>query len=424
MRSPLLRLAALAALLVVAVGVTAVTGSGSSVASADPVIAFSDDFSTNDLAAQFDYGYSGINPVDAHDIGDPDAKTSYAGDHDQSCGDPNATSRTVALSGNGLSMDFSQVFYHCLPGGDPTKGHLMTAVNTSGYNIAWFSPKPSFTGIQKVCFDVNETFEGGRKWLQVLFVDPSDATRWPVGTPTYTTDGGTRIIGAARGTGGFDLGFTAPDFRDPNGPTTRIHPGTPETLAGLKLLLAAPMWFQDGDFTTKYEGPGNIITDVSDKAARYSHCFENIDASHVRLTQATPTGTRTFDMVGQIPQGSVRVVFEDDNYNGEKSEHPAGADTWHWDNIQIFTAGGAPPSTTMPSTTAAPTTTAATTTTVASTTTTQAPTTTAPSTTTTAPTTTTTIPPIPACPSSFNAAERTWCQRVMQHIAALEAKVG
>jgi hypothetical protein len=134
-------------------------------------------------------------------------------------------------------------------------------------------------------------------------------------------------------------------------------------------------------------------------------------------------------LTGHIPQGQVKVVFEDDEYDGPK-DSPAGGQpdgrydpnvlTWHWDNIQVF-AGQAPPpptSTTAPTTTVAPTTTAPTTTTTAPTTTTSSTTTTVP------PSTTTTIRPVPACPSGFTTAQRNWCLAVNAHIAALEAKVG
>jgi len=46
---------------------------------------------------------------------------------------------------------------------------------------------------------------------------------------------------------------------------------------------------------------------------------------------------------GSIPNGPIRVVFEDDNYNPDKHHTNAGevpenggeGYTWHWDNIQI-----------------------------------------------------------------------------------------
>ena len=47
----------------------------------------------------------------------------------------------------------------------------MTAVDTTGYNIAWFSPKPLFSNVSQVCWDINETLMSRRKWTQVLFVE-------------------------------------------------------------------------------------------------------------------------------------------------------------------------------------------------------------------------------------------------------------
>ena len=171
----------------------------------------------------------------------------------------------MAFGGTAASLDFSQLFWHCAPGGDPAKGHLMTAVDTIGYNIAWFSPKPTFTAVSKVCWDINETQESSRKWTQVLFVGAADAVRYPAGTVTYPGGGG-----HARGTGGFDLGYTSPDFRDFDGPNTRIHPQG-GTLAGLKIGQNTPSWFQNQDtFTTRFEGPGNMLQGITDKAARYT----------------------------------------------------------------------------------------------------------------------------------------------------------
>ena len=49
-----------------------------------------------------------------------------------------------------------------------------------------------------------------------------------------------------------------------------------------------------------------MLTGITDKAARYQHCLSNEPNNVVRLTQATPGGTRTFDMAGQIPRRPVR----------------------------------------------------------------------------------------------------------------------
>ena len=58
-------------------------------------------------------------------------------------------------------------------------------------------------------------------------------------------------------------------------------------------------------------------------------------------------------------------MFQDDSYDGPASaNYDPNRVTWHWDNLQIFTASGVPPTTTTQattSTTAAPTTTTSTT---------------------------------------------------------------
>ena len=72
----------------------------------------------------------------------------------------------------------------------------MTSVNTEGYNIAWFSPKQTFTNVRQVCWDQNLTDLGGGKWTQVLFLTQDEVAR-------------------SKG----DLGFTSPEF--PDDPNTR-----------------------------------------------------------------------------------------------------------------------------------------------------------------------------------------------------------
>ena len=317
-------------------------------------LAFEAKFETSgDFYDRFDRGYSGQASWNF-----PNGVTTYHGDHDLACEGP-TTLRDVTLSGSGTSVaDWTQMFWYCAPGGDPTKAHIMTGVVSVGYNIAWFSPKPAFSNITKVCWDINETDMGGRKWTQVLFVGAADATRFPSGV---SSNGG---LTTTRGTGGFDLGYTSPEFRDPNGPDTGIQP-VGGTLAGFKSLHNSPAWFQSDTWQSTISGDTSTITGITDKAARYTHCLENLPNNVLRLTQGTPSGTRTVDFAGQIPQDARRVVFEDDNYNGPKDpDNQPDVNTWHWDNVQIYTSDGSAPATTQP-----PATTASTTTTVAPTTT-------------------------------------------------------
>lgn len=415
---------AVAALTIGAMAVTSSDTSSSPEAApmaVDALPVFTADFSSpGDFYNRFDMGYSGIGPF-VSGLG----PTHFHGDHDPNCGDP-TTSRDVAFTGTQTNVGFDQLFWYCAPGNDPSKGHVMTGVDTLGYNMAWFSPKPAFTGIQKVCWDINETTMSARKWTQVVFVGNADATRYPTGT--VTADGNSN----ARGTGGFDMGYTAPDFRQ-NAPNTGIFPQG-GTLAGARINFGIIDWFQNQDtFTALGVGWPGLLPQhnggpITDKAARYTHCIENQPDGTIKFTQATPSGVRTSVFTGQIPQDARRVVFQDDNYDPPKGDfYSPTVVTWHWDNIQVFTTDSVPPpSTTQPTTTTTqPPTSSSTSTTTPSTTTTASTTTTTPtttsSTTSTLPTTTTTQPgPIPACPSTFSAAERRWCQAVMAHIAALE----
>ena len=97
---------------------------------------FSEDFASAAAFSQrFDHGWSGQDPATWPANANP--KLSWLGDHDASCGNPAETSRTVTITPGAAGKE--GVFYACLPGGDPAKGHVMTSMNTEGYNIAWFS---------------------------------------------------------------------------------------------------------------------------------------------------------------------------------------------------------------------------------------------------------------------------------------------
>jgi hypothetical protein len=360
--------------------------------------------------------------------------SAWKGDHDLGCSPPTIL-RDVAVSGSKDAFDFAQTFWWCAPGNDPTKGHVMTGLDTTGYNIVWFAPKDYFSNVSKVCWDINETRMSRRKWTQVVFVSQADAIRFPSGGPTLPG----LNENVARGTGGFDLGYVNPDFRENNGVTDGII--SQGDTAGFRDLDGSANWFQGDHWTAQFVGPSNDTDreQTTDKATRYKHCLENGPNNSVIYTKDTPVGSFVRTLANShIPQGVIKVVFEDDEYDGRKDDRfDPNVLTWHWDNIQVFSPASPPPPTSTTSgptttvqpttTTAAPTTTAPTTTQPSTTTSTTQPTTTSSTTTTTTTTvpgsTTTTIVPIPACPAGFTTAQRNWCLAVNAHIAALEAKV-
>lgn len=407
-----------------AAGIVAASNSTSTPTSLNVTFDSPADFTNN-----FDFGYSGPNPWDWGNGSGDGAITNYPGDHaptaDGLCAGP-TTVRNVFFTGDRQNLGYDNLFWWCGPGG-PSTGHIMTGVNTVSYNYAWFATKAMYSNISQVCWAINETEMSHRKWTEIMFVGAADAVRYPAGGPTGISSNG------ARGSGGYDLGFTNPNSRDPNGATTGIFPQG-GTLAGLEDDNGSVSWFQNQD-TWMVNNAGSRIEGVTDKATRYKHCLTNQSDNTILLTMDTPTGQRNISLPGQIPQDARKVVFQDNNYNPPKDSFYNEANlTWHWDDIQVTSGAVTPPPstsstvptttttlpptapTTAPTTTLAPTTTVPPTTTQPSTTTTVAPT-------TTLPPTTTTIPPIPACPSTFSASEKVWCQRVMQHIASLEAKV-
>ena len=172
-----------AAVAVATIGAIAVTSDDEPGPSAAAIVepAFSAGFSSpDDFYNRFDFGYSGLF-IPGVSI------SSYHGDHAvapaPNCGGP-TTDRTVALNATTkFDLDYSEAFWWCAPSGDASSGHMMTGITTTGYNHAWFAPKPAFTAITKVCWDINETTEYG-KWTEVQFVGNADATRYPTGTHT------------------------------------------------------------------------------------------------------------------------------------------------------------------------------------------------------------------------------------------------
>jgi hypothetical protein len=238
----------------------------------------------------------GVDPV-----ADPGGIKSWSGDHDMSCGAPE-TQRTVHAANH------AEMFWWCAPGGDPTKGHIMTSMNTLGYSIVSFAPRQVFNNVSRVCWDQNLTDLGGRKWTMMLVVPESE----------YQSHGGR-------------LDYVVPGFGDPGGPGgNQLIPST--NALGVKVMK--------GTMTT-YSGRSELggtgaLFQVTDKAKRYRHCADDLGNGQIRVTQERDGGTRSWNLPGRFPDGPARVIFEDDNYDPPKDAPPvANPFTWHWDNITI-----------------------------------------------------------------------------------------
>ena len=76
--------------------------------------------------------------------------------------------------------------------------------------------------------------------------------------------------------------------------------------------------------------PGGMTTDP---APRFTICLD--DAANQIVVERPDGATDTYGYDVQIPQGEVRVIFQDASYNPTKHAGSDHALTWHWDNITI-----------------------------------------------------------------------------------------
>jgi hypothetical protein len=240
------------------------------------------------------------NRTDAYLRQGGDTPAVVHGDHDMSCGNPNQTKRDLDVADG----DTSKFFYQCLPGGNPAAGHVMSAFDTTGYAIMSFSPKQTFTDVNRICFDVNATDEGGGKWTDLTVVS-ADLYRQHAPRLDYVVEDFDQ--------GDFNLkGLPAWGIKDFRGTQHQIVNGN--------------VTFSDGEAH---------VTD--DRAPRYTHCVENRAGGGATLTVERPEGgISTFVLPEAIPSGEVKVIFQDVMYNPPKrAGYDASHVTWHWDNIEI-----------------------------------------------------------------------------------------
>ena len=134
----------------------------------------------------------------------------------------------------------------------------MTTVNTEGYVTVWFSPKPIFRNVSKVCWDQNITDLGGGKWTVVNFLTPAEYA------------------------GKTDLGYTSPDFPENGGASFPARPCSKRRKV-----------FRGGmnSYTNRQLHDGARGVTVSDKAARYKHCVIDNGNGTLTTTIAQPNGT-------------------------------------------------------------------------------------------------------------------------------------
>jgi len=236
----------------------------------------------------------------------------WTGDHDLACGGP-TTQRPLTsdwipdpTGQNGFvpRLDFhtDQLVYTC-------KDHLMTSMgDIAGYSVVWFSPNQVFDTVNSVNFDVNLTDLGTRQWWKIavvsdtLFNSTYNAGNLEIPVPGFMlSDAGTSDLN----------GIIGPDrlFASWSGAASAGYPGAMKV----------------GD--TKL---GCGFDAGTDKATRHP---VNLTDNHNGTITFSVAGS-TCTAPGSFPDGPVRVVFYDHNYNPDKDGTPIGH-TWHWDNIII-----------------------------------------------------------------------------------------
>jgi hypothetical protein len=201
-----------------------------------------------------------------------------------------------------------ELFWWCAPGGDAAKGHLMTSLNTVQYGIASFTPNQVLRDVHQVCWDQNLTDLGGGKWTNMIVVPEAiyeaNAPRLDYTTPGFNVDNAPGDFNLQR----FDIW-------------------------GLKVFRGTIGLFRGDDFLWQSQ---DVWTSGQDKATRFQHCVTENTNGTVTITQQRTTGLKTWTVQGQIPDGPVHVIFQDDNYDPPKRDgYNPNNNTWHWDNILI-----------------------------------------------------------------------------------------
>jgi hypothetical protein len=230
------------------------------------------------------------------------------------CGAP-TTLRDVHLhasAGPGTAAAAGDAIWWCAPGGDASRGHVMTSQSLVGYGTIDFSPKQVFHDVTEVCWDMNRTEMGGRKWAQVTIV-PEAEYQATGGLLNYVQSNLEGDVGAAGTT--MNAGFMLSTARS-----------------------ATWMQLPNDDDLILDSGAGDT---GSDKATRLRHCVSDT-AAGVRITIHWPDGREMADATRtgyHLPDGPVRVIFQDATYDslkGDMSQAQAlQTNTWHWDNISI-----------------------------------------------------------------------------------------
>ena len=259
---------------------------------------FFEDFTTTAGKSRFDYQlHTSMN-------GGPTSITStFMGEHDHNCNGP-TTYRPITGGQSAptfIDVSNSELIWHCAPGNDPAKGHLMTALDTTDIATLSFSPKQTFNNVTRVCWDQNMNNLGEGKWVNIFIVPANDITRYS-GNLNYAAATGLAFGGITQ-----LLPPNAYDFT---------------WLRGTTFVNGTEMMWASNDHGIAPTSP-----------PRFQICLQN---SGQQLVIRRPDGTTdTINTGRSFPTGPAKVIFQDASYNPTKHNGSESALTWHWDNITV-----------------------------------------------------------------------------------------
>lgn len=238
---------------------------------------------------------------------DYDHAATFHGDHNEACAGP-TTGRTIHLD----SSVNAEVFYWCAPAG-PDTGHVMDAMGPAGfgYSIVTFKPKESFTGVDKICINVNNTDLGGDNWWEMSII--------PKATYDANAPRLDYVTALARDIDDTALSFPSSSF------VFQVNDNKIRAYQGMNELVFD--WFQ---------------WSTTDRATRFQHCMTDNHDGFITLSRQVgatsseaPGGVRTLTVRGSFPQGPAVVLFQHSIYDPPKHGSGPTQTTFHWDHVLI-----------------------------------------------------------------------------------------
>jgi hypothetical protein len=223
----------------------------------------------------------------------------WAGDHNASCEAP-TTTRTLRVD-----QPTTELMYWC-PSVEADSGHIHTSMRTTGFALVSFAPNRPFNNVHKICWDMSMTNLGGRRFPQLTVVPESE----------FQANGGV----LAYTSGANAIGTSASHFID--GSTFLL-----EMLNGSTVVFV-------GSATGEQNFSGFV--NGTDKLRRFKNCVTDNEDGTLTFSLQRSSSTESRTHRGSMPNGAVRVIFADHNYNPPKDPPPTqDPNTMHWDNIQI-----------------------------------------------------------------------------------------